>query len=107
MPLRKAIGERGSWFATVGDERLPCVHKYFYKKGRYEAPRAWQHDPKHIELVDAIRKLGKVILTEDRVLGDGEGFERMGYIAVWRVSDVVWDNDVLRFRFDERLEDLR
>ncbi len=107
MPLRKATGERGSWFATVGGDRLPCVHKYFFRNGRYQAPRAWHSDPKHIELVDAIRTLGRVILTDDKVTGDGEGFERTGYIAVWEVDDIEWQNDVLTFRFLRRIEDLR
>ncbi len=88
MPPGKAIGQRGSWFATAGGGRLPCVHKHVFRNGRYEAPRAWQSDPKHVELVEGIRRLRRVILSDDKVIGDGEGFERTGYIAIWEVDDV-------------------
>jgi len=32
MPVvKKAIGQRGSWFAAVDDEDLPCVHAHWFK----------------------------------------------------------------------------
>lgn len=107
MVVRTARGERGSWFATVNGERLPCVHKYWLKDGRYRALRAPLNDPKHIDLVTAIRAGRKVILTKDKVQGDGLAFERDGYISVWRVDDIVWENDTLEFRFVEKVDDLK
>jgi hypothetical protein len=102
----KAIGQRGSWFANVDGERLPCVHEYFYEKSRYRSP-APENDPQHVALIEAIQATGKVILTKDKVHGDGEGFERLAYIAVFSVDEIVWENNVLTFRFKERLRDLK
>jgi len=73
----------------------------------HRAKRAWQSDPKHLELVGAIRAGGKVILTKDRVTGDGEAFERNGYIAIYRVENIRWENDELEFDLVDKLATLK
>lgn len=107
VPTKKARGERGSWFATVEGVRLPCVHKHWVTGFHHRAKRAWMTDPKHIELVEAIQSTGKVILTKDKVIGDGEAFERDGYIAMYRIANLQWENDELEFDLIDKLATLK
>jgi len=107
VPTKRARGERGSWFANVDGERLPCVHKYWVTGLHHCAKRASMNDPKHVELVEAVRSTGKVILTKDKVTGDGEAFERDGYIAVYRVDNLEWENDELEFDLVQKLAMLK
>ena len=85
---------------------MPCVHKYWLRGFHHHAKHAWQNDPKHIELVDAIRATGKVVLTKDEVTDEGEAFKRTGYIAVYRVENIAWANDELQFDLVEKLATL-
>ncbi|MBL0934243.1 MAG: hypothetical protein IBJ07_05790 [Rhizobiaceae bacterium] len=110
----KATGKRGSWFALVEDEWLPCVHKHWLKGLNYHDPLL-RHEgsvaPKIAELVDSIRETKKVVLTEDKVsmTGDGSvvGFDRSAYIAVFAVDDVSYSfDDGLKFRLTERIHNL-
>jgi len=70
-PKSKAIGERGSWFASVNGERLPCVHQFWIKGTHHCAPRVSQHSKKDVELVAAVRASGKVIVTTDIAIDEG------------------------------------
>jgi hypothetical protein len=106
-PKAKAIGERGSWFASVDGERLPCVHHYWIKGTHHCAPRVSQNSKKDVELVRAIRANHKVIVTTDRVIDEGLGFERTGYVAVFAVENVNWKGGELSFDLKERLVDLQ
>jgi hypothetical protein len=38
MTTFKAVGQRGSWFASVNGETYPCVYAYWFRGG-------WNHDP--------------------------------------------------------------
>lgn len=116
MKLSKAFGQRGSWFATVDGDRLPCVHQYWVK-GLLHHDRFRRHDgrdgegEKIRELVDAIQAGKRVVLTSDEpqldAAGEVRGFKRTGYIAVYRVEDVTYSaSEGLRFRLAERLKDL-
>lgn len=110
MTKKKATGKRGSWFADVDGESLPCVHKHWWKGGRYDDPQVKPGSPKDEELVTAIEQLGRVVLTDDTPYDAGEGktgFTRVGYIAVYSVADIVFDESGLRFRFLSRLQDLK
>lgn len=109
--VMKAIGTRGSWFAVVEREALPCVHKYWWRNGFYN-DTGLRPSQKTNELVEAIRNVKKVILTDDEINpGAGDGgtivFNRVGYIAVYSVDDIEFDDAGLRFRFKDRLADLR
>ena len=55
----------------------------------------------------AIRGSQKVIVTTDRVIEDGIGFERTGYVAVFSVDNIDWKRGELRFDLKERLVDLQ
>ncbi|MDR6661375.1 hypothetical protein J2W51_003961 [Tardiphaga robiniae] len=103
---RKAIGTRGSWFAKVGNEDLPCIHKHWLSGMSYHEPYCEISENKWSEYVDALR-LGKAILTTDNVVGEGPQFQRSGYVAVFRVANVALSGRDLTFDLVERLEDLR
>lgn len=109
---KKAVGSRGSWFASVDGEQLPCVHRH-WMKGMYHA------DPGYVEgesqwpaLVSAIRAKKRVILTNDEAFPvsenkHGMGFTRTGYIAVFAVENIEADEGSLRFKLVERICDLQ
>src|ERR1700730_9351791 len=110
MDTKKAIGARGDWFADVDGERLPCVHKYWWENRTYNDKKL-RSGPKATELVEAIKELKRVILTDDITTfeEDEEGsvrFVRTGYIAVWAVDDIEFDANGLRFKFKKRLAHL-
>ncbi|MBX5132537.1 hypothetical protein HJB80_07650 [Rhizobium lentis] len=113
--MKKATGRRGSWFAKVDGEQLPCVHKYWLKKFDYHDPYIREKDglsaSKVTEFIDAIRVGERVILTEDtpHMGPDGYpiGFTRKAYVAVYQVEQVRYDEgDGLRFRIAQRLDNL-
>jgi hypothetical protein len=60
-----------------------------------------------MELVAAIRTHKKVVVTTDRVIDDGVGFQRTGYVAVFSVDNVNWKGGELTFDLKERLTDLQ
>jgi hypothetical protein len=109
---KRAIGERGSWFANVDGERLPCVHKHWVRGRVHVDPNFDPSDPKFIELVDAIEREKRVVLTNDNAIvspekKSGIGFERTGYIAVFEVDDVTTGPEGLRFELRNRICELR
>ena len=106
-PTARAIGERGSWFATVNGERLPCVHQYWIKGTRHCAPRVSRNSKKDVELVAAIQRYKKVVVTKDNVVDDGIEFERVGYVAVFAVNNIDWRGGDLSFDLTERIFDLK
>jgi hypothetical protein len=106
-PKYKAEGQRGSWFANVNGETLPCVHKHWLKKDLYHDPNAYrQNSKKWDDLIAAIRDKKRVILTDDNVKDELQSFERTGYIAVFEIDDVSLDGFDLRFRFTKRTANL-
>jgi hypothetical protein len=102
-------GSRGSWEASVPytdgtKEQLPCVHKhyragFFYHEQRENFGNSVKRD-RHIAL---IRDKGRVVLTDDIVDESKHPplIERKGYVGVYSVADVNFDDDGLRFRFVE------
>jgi len=109
---KKAIGFRGSWFADVDGETLPCVHKHWWAPGgRYDDPGLQPGMPKGDELVASIAAEKRVILTSDEASLDDDGkvvgFRRTGYIAVYSVDGIEFDAAGLRFKFLKRLCELK
>lgn len=102
----KARGQRGSWFAEVNGESLPCVHAYWFKNGWYDDPHARPGEQQWEELFAAIREKKRVVLTTYRVIDGGIGFERAGYVAVYAVDNISVDGSRLRFQFTESLIEL-
>jgi hypothetical protein len=105
LPKLKALGQRGSWFATVAGEELPCVHSKHMRDGRYNDPA---FDPLSLQwqgFADAIKR-GRVILTKGVTQPESGTEDRKGYVAIFRVDDVSTDDGCLRFHFLERLQEL-
>jgi hypothetical protein len=107
----KAIGERGSWFAKVNGERLPCCHKHLVTGQHHSDPGYIAGIKQWDELIEGLNSTGRVILTKDEPRADlekksGMAFKRIGYIAVFKVANVVADEISLRFDLTGRLHDL-
>ncbi len=108
----KAIGERGSWFAKVDGERLPCVHQYWVKGLHHCDPGFGSGERQWDELFRSIVELKRVILTKDEPIAapdrkSGFLFNRTGYIAVYSVANIEADDRGLRFDLTGRLCDLQ
>ena len=105
----KATGSRGSWFAEVAGEQLPCVHSRWLRKGgRYHDPNAAPGTPKFDEHFEAIRRCGRVILTRSDISDPvgGFGFARKEYVAIFAVSDIAVSGTDLTFQLGARLAEL-
>jgi hypothetical protein len=109
--MLKATGTRGSWFATVSTgESLPCVHSRWLRRGGlYHDPNAAPGTPKFDEHFEAIRKLGRVILTRSDIVDPVLGFDftRTEYVAIFAVSDANVSGTDLTFRLGDRLAELK
>lgn len=105
LPRCKAIGERGSWFALIDGERLPCVHRHWVTGTHHCDPNVG-HDVKWTELIEAISELKRVVLTSDHVSSDEKSFVRTGYIAVFRIDNLSNVDGNLEFDLVERLIEL-
>jgi hypothetical protein len=107
---RKARGQRGSWFATVDGERLPCVHQFWMSGSppKYKDPGAGNDGP-WPEYIQQIKALKKVIVTTDDVPEQPTegGWKRTGYVALWSIDNVALTGSDLCFDFVQRLEELR
>ncbi len=104
---KKAIGSRGSWFATIDGEAFPCVHEYWWRKGGfYHDPNARPEEGKWIEFIGALKTKKRAILTKDKVLDELLAFERLGYVALFEIDDVIVDGPNLTFRFGKRIAEL-
>lgn len=94
-----AIGARGSWFATVGTELLPCTHQHWIKGNPpvHQDPNYNPDNPKWIELFEALQLTKKTVVTTDEVLPDNAGFIRTGYVAVFGIDAVRIEDGALTF----------
>lgn len=106
MAKLKAVGQRGSWFATVAGESLACVHHHWMKAGRYCDPYLNLVEPKWSDFVESIKAKKRVILTRDKVIDGGKLMEREAYIAIFSVDEIDVSGDALRFKFIKRLSEL-
>lgn len=112
---KKARGQRGSWYARVDDELLPCIHKHWLKGLVYHDPfgrhEGRASEPTIREFVVVVLEKQRVVLTDDIPEFGAHGvvvaFKRTRYIAAYRVEDVSYAPDNgLTFRLAERLHDL-
>jgi hypothetical protein len=107
IPTYTALGQRGSWFAVVNDERLPCIHRHWLKGFVYDDPNCEPNGKKWIELIEGLKMTSKAVLTLDRVLDGGKGFVREGYVAVYSIADVELNGSHLQFRLVDKLANLK
>ena len=120
------------WDDGTTDE-LPVAHKYYWcVGGTYCDPLDWNGgqqaalaSPKLRRWVEAARKTKKVVLQLDgvnegpaEIAGDfigaqltmkpeGPFFRRLGYIGVYDIGDVTFDETGLRFHFLNRYEKVK
>jgi hypothetical protein len=111
VPKLKATGQRGSWFAEVDGESIPCGHKHWTRNTRgsmvYDDPYfSPETEAKWEPFVAALKAGKRVILTNDNVSDEGHAFERTGYIALYAIDNVEIVGENLRFRFIKRLAEL-
>jgi hypothetical protein len=104
IPRLKATGSRGSWYAEVAGEKLPCVHSPNMRGSMYRA--FWPDDQPHHDLLSAIRDAGKVIVRKSTRNDDDSGWMSNGYIGVFSVKNAQVEGDQLTFELVERLADL-
>ena len=112
MGKARAIGERGSWFAMVNGERLPCVHSHWLSGLHHSDPGYVEGERQWVEFVTAIQAGNKVILTKDEPVAalekkSGFVFNRTGYIAVYAVGNITADEAGLQFDLTGRVCDLQ
>jgi hypothetical protein len=110
----KVTGKRGSWFAKVRGEDLPCVHEdwcypnpqkgkgfYYLDKGFVLGEKKWD------EFIEALKIKKRAILRKNKKRShDTEPFELEKYVAVFKIDNVLGDENGLRFDFNERIEDV-
>jgi hypothetical protein len=103
--LRKALGSRGSWFARVDDEELPCVWTRWLSEGakHYLDPGAKSDETKWVRYAEAIKRLRRVILIQQLIGRDGT-WHREAYIGIFRVENVEFAGNRLEFDLVDRLE---
>ena len=110
IPKVRAIGHRGSWFADIDGEALPCVHEYWTRridgKLMYVDPYCVPEEAKWAPFLAALRDKKRAILTKDKPPSVNMIFEREGYIALFQIDTVTVDDGTLRFAFVERLADI-
>jgi hypothetical protein len=74
---KKAVGQRGSWFAKVEGEELPCIHRYWLKGLDYHDPFVRHQDGHPVakikEFVEAVADRKRAVLTEDKLGWAAEG----------------------------------
>jgi hypothetical protein len=84
----KATGQRGSWFADVAGEQIPCVHDYWLKGLHYTNPEGRVGEKQWDDYIAAIKEKLTVVLTHSQ-LGDDGTFKRKGYVATYAVANVA------------------
>jgi hypothetical protein len=67
LEKKRAVGARGSWYAEVDGESLPCVHSYWFETPHYNNPEARPDIPRSAELVQIVRKKRRVIMQRDDI----------------------------------------
>ena len=102
MPKPKAIGSRGSWFAEVLGELIPCVSDHHLSRMHYVDPGANPDSPRWKRYIAAIRRDKRIILTHRKPGCNGRSV-RDGYVAVFSVKNVAVTRAGLEFDLDERL----
>ena len=109
MIKKKAVGNQGNWFAKVGEDSFPCVWDFWAvtKNGKlYYNDTGIYNAPKVDHYVEALRNKKTAILRK-RKLGDDAIWESAGYIAMYEIDEIEYDQEGLRFRFVNRIQELK
>ena len=102
--MKPPIGNRGTWFATVAGERLPCVFTdRWTARDRYHDPSCRDEPkPQDRKYVEELKSKRRVLLTVAPV--DDKGVrQRNRYVCILVIDNVSHSNtDGLRFRIVNR-----
>ncbi|WP_157075055.1 hypothetical protein [Erythrobacter sp. AP23] len=110
----KAKGNQGSWFAEVEAPRhpevdgksLPCIWDYWVHGGtKYVDPGYAAGNSKAQKVVEALRRDGFAVMRK-RGKDEGKAWRSAGYIAVFEVANVEFD-EALTFDIVRRVCELR
>lgn len=114
--MEKATGQRGSWFAKVGGERLPVLHDYWANR---EGSDFIYHDknlrpdlcdtPQRREFVETLRTGSHAVLAKSGPSDPDDTmkpFVRSAYIAVFAYEFLSHDDLGVRLRLTDRTKDL-
>lgn len=105
MSKPKAVGSRGSWFADVLGEKLPCVSDHHLSRRHYLDPGAKPGTTKWDNYISAIQHGGRIVLTHTELRPDGRT-KRNGYVALFSVVNVKTSAHGLEFDLEQRLLNL-
>jgi hypothetical protein len=106
MQILKARGQRGSWFARIGDEDVPCAWLQWRTGNHYCDPVVRPSEGKWPKYIESIRGGLKVALADKREDDDGQ-WHRAGYIGLFEVSNVTVGETTLEFDFVRRIANLK
>ena len=115
--MKKAVGQRGSWFAVVDGERLPVLHNYWVRR---EGGDLVYHDVNLIpelcdtaqrrEFMETLRDGTHAVLAKSGPSDPNDTmkpFVRSSYIAVFAYEFLSHDDHGLRLRLTDRTKDLK
>ena len=112
METKKVTGgTQGSWLAKVDNTLLPCVHNFWCSgagNSMLYNDRLLKPSPANEKFVAEIKEAKRVILTRSIPYSESNPipFKREGYIALFAIGNVEFDDDGLRFLFIKRLCEL-
>ncbi|MGC1696366.1 MAG: hypothetical protein WA743_13990 [Pseudolabrys sp.] len=106
MQTLKARGQRGSWFARIGDEDIPCAWLQWRTGNHYFDPAVKPTEGKWPKYIEALKQGLKVALTDKREDEEGD-WHRDGYIGLFEIANVVVSDHGLEFDFVQRLAHLK
>ncbi len=109
-----AKGSRGSWFATVDGNSYPCIHlRWLNGQTRHYRDEGYYDYDKWPAFREAIETDKIVILTSGTVTGkdgrtkEGLNIERTGYIAMWRIENVMVNGEIFELDLIEKIFELK
>jgi hypothetical protein len=102
----KARGQRGSWFARIGDEDIPCAWLQWRTGNHYCDPVVEPNKGKWPKYIEAIKIGSKVALADKREDENGD-WHRDGYIGLFEIANVTVSDRGLEFDFVARIANLK
>ena len=103
MQTLKARGHRGSWFARIGDEDIPCIWRDWLTSGHYRDPGAKADDGKWVKYIEALEHGQKAVLTTKQEKTKSGKWLRSSYLSVWKIANVALTERGLKFDLVEKL----
>jgi hypothetical protein len=106
MQTLKARGQRGSWFARIGDDDVPCAWLQWRTGNHYLDPLVKADEGRWPKYIEALKRDLNVALTDKREGKDGNWL-RDGYIGLFEIANVNVSERGLEFYFIRRIANLK